>query len=107
MHSAYFGNQAKSDSVQSSVFAAKGPAERFSLGVDGQLRRSVQPRDPDASLSVTTIGPLVGPVGGDLRLAADLAWLRRKEKPDEAHCLSIRGADLFSCFGTESIWGLE
>jgi DNA (cytosine-5)-methyltransferase 1 len=103
MHNAYFSNQAKSDSVQTGVFAAKGPAERFSLDDEGQVRRSVQSRDSDAPAFESIVGPVISPSGGDLRAAADLAWLCRKTIPEQCHGAPIRVVDLFSGCGAMSL----
>src|SRR5256886_2572288 len=102
MHSLYFA-QTKSGAVQPSVFAANEPPERFSLDQRGQIVRSVARRDAGDQPSTTVVGPLVGSNTGDLRSAADLAWLCRKEAPPPADGPAVRVADLFSGCGGMSL----
>src|SRR2546430_15558555 len=102
MHSLYFA-QTKSGAVQPSVFATKEPPERFSLDPRGLVVRTVTRRDSGDEASTTVVGPIVGPNTGDLRSAADLAWLCRKEAPPPAAGPAVRVADLFSGCGAMSL----
>lgn len=103
MHSLYFSTQSKSGPAQPSVFAAKEPPERFSLSDQGQVLRSVARRGSGDGVSTSVVGPLVSTNLGDLRSAADLAWLRRKAGVDTVDGPVVRVADLFSGCGAMSL----
>jgi DNA (cytosine-5)-methyltransferase 1 len=103
MHSLYFTTQTKSDALQPSVFGAKEPPERFSLDDRGQILRSVGRRCSGDGVSTSVVGPLVSSNLGDLRSAADLAWLRRKQSIETVDGSVVRVADLFSGCGAMSL----
>ncbi len=103
MHSFYFSTQSKSGAVQPSVFAAKEPPERFSLSDRGQILRSVGRRGSGDGASTSVVGPHVSSNLGDLRSAADLAWLRRNAAVETVDGPVVRVADLFSGCGAMSL----
>src|ERR1051326_926514 len=103
MPSLYFTAQSKSGAVQATVFAAKEPPERFSVDDRGQIVRSVVRRGTEERRGATVVGPLLASTIGDLRAAADQAWLRRKTPPGGTEGQPVRAADLFSGCGAMSL----
>lgn len=93
--------RASSGPIQGQLFGSGSAVERFRFDeTTKMISRIVTLRDADAASAVSEIGRWEGHgIPDDLRKAADLTYLRRRERPSVADGSKVRVVDLFSGCG--------